>query len=116
MWGQTRWAQTRWGRAIWRSGVSAAAAILLAMTSILGSGTPTYAQAAVGTGSQVLRVEVLRGGYANTDSYLHAAYEGSQWVFQPNGTFVFTPSAGQGSRRTGTYTQTSNGLEFEATG
>ena len=58
MWGQTRWAQTRWGRAIWRSGVSAAAAILLAMTSILGSGTPTYAQAAVGTGSQVLRVEV----------------------------------------------------------
>jgi hypothetical protein len=96
--------------------LSVAFAVLVAASGLVSTSTEAHAQTAGARGVRVLSINVLRGGYSNTNSHLTAAYQGSQWVFIANGTFVFTPSAGRGARRTGSYQQSGNTIEFEATG
>ena len=101
---------------LWRALLSVAFAVLVASTTGLGTVTPAHAKTIGARGVSVLSIDVLRGGYANTDSHLQAQYEGSQWLFSDDGTFVFVPSAGRGARRSGSYQQSGNAIQFEATG
>src|SRR5688572_11222865 len=98
---------------LWRALVSLAFAVVVAVAGVFTPSTPAHAQTVGARGVQVLGIDILRGGYSNTQSHLQAAYEGSQWAFYGDGTFAFTPSPNRGARRTGSYRQSGSTIEFE---